>query len=313
MKKVDKSKLKKILIGRQFTDGLILKTVIYSLLIGISFIFLYPILFMIITSVKSLEDLLNPTVSWIPTRIAFENYIEAFKLMNMGDRFLDSVKVSVLPTIAILISSSLIGYGLARFDFKGKNVVLVLIVITYIMPKPVTLVPSYILYSQYGLLKSLSALIIPSSLGQGINQSIFILIFYQFFKMTPKVLDEAAQVDGAGPFTVFIRIAIPMAKPAFLVVGLYSIIWHWNELYITERYLQEAYMTLPQVIEQFKSMFENSMPVEDGIDYSQIGLVFNESIQFAATLISITPLVILYLFTQKYFIESIDRTGITGE
>lgn len=313
MKPSLKTRLKKKLFGMEMTDGILSKVIIYALLVGLGFVFIYPLAFMLVVSLKSLDDLMNPTILWIPSRLAFENYVEAFEVMKLWNRLFDSILISVLPTMAILISSSLIAYGLARFRFPGRKLILILLVVTYLTPKAVTLVPSYILFKDLGLLKSLSSFIVPSMLGQGLFQSIFILILYNFFRMVPKPLDEAAQIDGASPLRIFLTIAIPIAKPAFLVVGLYSVVWHWNELYLTELFLQDAYMTLPQVIEQFKALFETSSPDTTGMDYSEIGLVFNESIQFAATLISIVPLLLLYLFTQKYFVESADRVGIAGE
>lgn len=308
-----KTKVRRRLLGMEMTDGLIARIAIYLLLAGLGFIFVYPLLFMLVNSLKSLDDLINPTIHWVPSRLAFENYVEAFNVLNLWGRLLDSLQVSILPTIAIILSSSLIGYGLARFRFPGRRLIMVLLVVTYLVPKAVTLVPSYILFSDLGLLKSLSSFILPSLFGQGLYQSIFILILFNFFRMVPRALDEAAQIDGASPFQIFLTIAIPIAKPAFIVVGLYSVVWHWNELYLTDQYLQDAYMTLPQAIEYFKTLFQSSNPEASGVDYSQIGMVYNESVQFAATIISIVPLLVLYLFTQRFFVESADRVGIAGE
>lgn len=302
-------KTKKTLLGMNEKDGLLLKILVYALLIGIGYVFLYPILTMIVDSFKSLDDILNPLVNWIPTQLYLENYERANKVLDFFPALLETLYVTVLPSIAQTAVAAVVGYGLARFTFPFKKVIFVLALATFIIPPQVTLIPKYIFFSELNLLGSLNAFVLPAVTGQGINSAIFILIFYQFFRMVPKSLEEAAQLDGAGHFRIFFTIAIPMAVPAFIISFLFSFVWYWNETYLASLYFGNELTTLPLQLQKFVATYTQMFPsgAESSLDK------INESIRMAGTLLSILPLLIVYFFTQKWFVEGVDRSGITGE
>ncbi|MCK7487555.1 MAG: ABC transporter permease subunit [Bacillus subtilis] len=165
----------------------------------------------------------------------------------MKRRFGASLEVSLLPTIATVVSSALIGYGLARFKFPGRKLVLGLMLFLFLIPQILTYIPTTVLYNDLKflgidlkLMNSIRAFVIPALLGNGIRQTIFILIFYQFFRIIPQELFEAANVDGSSTLRTFFTIAIPMAGPAFLICGLYSFVWYWNETTLAEPTSQAA-------------------------------------------------------------------------
>jgi multiple sugar transport system permease protein len=144
-------------------------------------------------------------------------------------------------------------------------------------------------------------------LGQGVNSTILILIFQNFFNLIPKSLDEAAMIDGAGPFRVFIHIGLKLSFSTVLVVFLFAFVWNWNETYVTGTLLRSGLQLLPSKLSLFDSEFESA------VSSSGSAFKLNEAYKMAATFISIAPLLILYSFVQKRFIEGIENTGITGE
>ncbi len=300
-------------MGSKEKEGFIKQFVVYALLICIGFIYIYPILYMISSSLMNLDDLLDSSINWIPSTFALSNYAQAAASMEFWKSLGMSIIVAGVPTLLNVLSCSIVGYGLARFEFPGKKIILGIIIFAFILPSQITMIPTYELYSNIRLLNTLWSFIIPSMLAQGINSSIFILIFFQFFKQVPKVLIEAAQIDGAGYFKSFARISLPSAAPAILTVFLFSFVWYWNESYLTKMYVtgvmvESKWSTLVVMLDKFASNFSS---------YSQTAAsgatTLNESISMAGTMLSILPVLLLYFVLQRYFVESIDRVGITGE
>jgi multiple sugar transport system permease protein len=310
-KKLDRytTKAKRILLGMQGTDGLLFKLLIYTLLIGIGFVYLFPLLTMGSYSFKSLDDILNPIVNWIPTEFYLGNYEKANNVMKFFKTLFETLYVTALPSIAQTAVAAVVGYGFARFQFRGKNILLVLVLATFIIPPQVTMIPRYVLFNDLGILGSIQAFLFPAILGQGINSAIFILIFYQFFRMVPKALEEAAQLDGAGHFRIFFTIAIPLAAPAFIISFLFSFVWYWNETYLAALYFGDSLTTLPLQLEKFVATYERMFPVVEGIEGNHL----NEGIKMAGTMLTIVPLLVVYFITQRWFVEGVDRSGITGE
>lgn len=311
MAAITKKRIKRLMFGNVEEDGLLTKIILYVILIGISFIFLYPILQMAIKSFMGLEDLIDPNVIWIPSKLVGENYERAALALEFWDRFWDSMLVSLVPTICAVISSALIAYGFAQFNFPGKNILFALVIAVFLIPSVLLSIPTFVIYNNLGLLKSLKAYIYPALTGFGIRQPVFIFIFYQFFKMLPYELSESAEVDGANAFQVFMKIAVPSAIPAFVICILYSFVWYWNETSLAATYLRGEYTTLQMAVSDFERIYRELFP-GGNVGMSQVGQSFNESVLFAGTMLSILPLLILYAFTQKWFVESADRAGIAG-
>ncbi|RAO99589.1 ABC transporter permease [Petrotoga sp. 9PW.55.5.1] len=285
------------------------KIVIYLLLLIIGFAYLYPLFFMISTSFMDMDDLVNPTVQWIPTKLYLNNFKIASNVLNVGDSLINSIIMAGVPAILQTISSALIGYAFARFEFPLKKLWLGLLLFTFLLPVQVTLIPKYIMFSNYGMINTPLTSFLPALFGQGIRSTIFILIFYQFFSSYPKSIDEAAQIDGANHLTIFLRIAIPMSVPAIVVSILFSFVWYWNETYLSSLFFGNSIQTLPMRLQSFVDAYSRMYPVSD----ASLANRLNEGIRMAATLITIVPLILLYLLLQKQFVESVDRTGITGE
>lgn len=313
-KEINRDKIRKFLWGSKEKQGFIKQLFIYGLLICIGFIYLYPLLYMISNSFMNQEDLLDTSINWIPSSFYLENYIQAATSMDYWKSFLHSIVVAGIPTILNVVICSLVGYGFARFNFKGKKLLMGLLIFSYILPPQITMMPTYVLYSDLKLTGTLWSFVLPALTGQGINAPIFILIFYQFFRQVPKVLIEAAQIDGAGYLKSFFKISVPSAVPAIITVFLFSFVWYWNESYLTQLYVSGVYVkgswtTLIVKLKSFDANYNAALAnVVEGVTQSN-----NEAIRMAGTMLSILPVLAMYFILQRYFVESIDRTGITGE
>lgn len=307
-----KEKLHRFVFGTREKDGIGKQIVVYGLLICIGFVYIYPILYMISTSFMNRDDLLDTSVKWIPSSLYLANYMDAASSMNFWSTFAKGIAIAALPTICNVIICMMVGYGFAKYDFKGKKLMMGILIFTYILPSQVTMIPTYVLYNKFGILGTLWTFILPALFGNGLNAPIFILIFYQFFRQVPKVLMEAASIDGAGHLKTFFRIAVPSAIPAIVTVVLFSFVWYWNESYLTELYVQglstkSVWTNLVIRLKDFDESFNTKASVGD------VATALNESVRMAATTLSILPLFVMYLILQKQFVESIDRAGITGE
>lgn len=267
---------------------------------------------MISTSFMNRDDLLDTSVKWIPSSFYLANFKDAAVSMNFWSSFGKGILIAGLPTLANVVMCMIIGYGFARYNFKGKKIMMGILIFSYILPAQVTMIPTYVLYNDMGILGTLWTFLLPAIFGNGLNAPIFILIFYQFFRQIPKVLMEAAAIDGAGHFKAFFRIAVPSAMPAIVTVVLFSFVWYWNESYLTELYVQgnstsSIWTNLVVQLSNFDESFNTKAQV------GSTATSLNESVRMAATTLSILPLLIMYLILQKQFVESIDKAGITGE
>lgn len=301
------------MLGSKDREGFLKQFLVYALLICIGFIYVYPILHMVSSSLMTLDDLLDSSIKWLPSSFNLSNFEQAAKSMDFWNALWQSIVIAGVPTICNLISCSVTGYALARFDFRGKKVVMGIIILSFVLPSQITMIPTYVLYSKLGILNTVWAFILPALFGQGFKAPIFILIFWQFFRQIPKALIEAARIDGAGHFKSFFKVALPSATPAFITVALFSFVWYWNESYLTELYIhgvygQSEWTTLVVQLDNFAANYSSYAQTA-----TNAATNLNESINMAGTLLSILPLTILYFVLQRHFVESIDRTGITGE
>ena len=317
-----KNKARKLLFGTRSKSGILFLTFVYIMLIALGFIYLYPILRMFVTSFMSLDDLLDDSVKWIPTHISLGNYKQALEVMKFRENIGPTLLLSVVPSLFQTAISAITGYGFARYHFRGKSFLMLLVLLTFVVPPHVMMVPRYLMYSDYKMIGTMKVLIYPAMLGQGLNSTIFILIFTQFFRQTPASLEEAARVDGAGDLRIFLTIAVPLAVPAFVVSILFSFVWYWNETYFSSLFLgsanignQKSISTILMELMRFEDNYKKYIQQVSGSwsTGTSADTVVNEAIRMAGTMVSILPLLIVYFLLQRYFVESIERTGITGE
>lgn len=282
---------------------------LYFLLIGIGFVYLYPIIYMIIISLMPTKDLINPTIRWIPTQLDLSNFKQVWGVLEYPVSFATTVLFSVVCSLLQTISCALAGYALARYPVPLKRFWFFIVVMIFLIPANVVTIPRYVLFNNYNLIGSVLAMILPAALGQGVKSSIFVLIFWQAFSSYPRSFDEAAQLDGAGRLRVFLRIALPMAVPTIILSLLFSLVWYWNETAQTGMYVGGNLKTLPLQLQKFNSLFKSAYPVSFGDETNRL----NERFQMAATILVVCPLMIFYIFVQKKFVKGIEASGITGE
>lgn len=302
-------RLRAFLFGSRTHYGLVFTILLYAVLIAIGFVYLYPLLFMFVTSIKSPSDLLNPMVQWVPTEFYTGNYEKAFRVLDYPTKLTASILISVVPALLQTFIASLIGYGLARYRFWGKSLIFALILATFIIPPQNTIIPQMLAYRDLGLLGSPWALILPAIMGQGYKSAIFILIFYQTYISLPKVLEEAARLDGASDLRIFLSIAVPSALPAYIISFIFSTVWYWNETFLTFIFLEGGVTTLPMQLSRFVQAYENLYPPGVVNIFDRL----NEAVKMSGTFLNILPLLVMYFILQKWFVESVERSGITGE
>lgn len=302
-------RIRGLLFGTGQSSGLLFKAILYALLITIGFVYLQPLLFMFINSIKSPDDLLNPMVQWVPTELYTGNYTRAYRVLDYPNTLLASILMSTVPSLLQTAVASIVGYGLARYRFWGKSLVFLLILSTFLLPPQNTIIPQMLNYRDLGLLGNPLALILPALFGQGFRSAIFILIFYQNFISLPKALEESARLDGASDLRIFLTIAIPSALPAFIVSFIFSVVWYWNETFMTVIFLGGGVTTLPMQLSRFAQAYENLYPAGVVNIFDRL----NEAVKLSGTFLNILPPLVLYFLLQRWFVESVEMTGLTGE
>lgn len=296
------------------------------ILLSIGFIIIYPLIYTIVTSLQSKYAFLNSTRIWIPTEFAIaENYAAAFDAMDYMKSLWSTFKNELISATLEIATCAIAAYGLARFDFKLKKLYTAILFLTILVPDMMILIPRMINYSHldlfgiFGLFHKISGIDIrpniidtpwsfwlPSIFGVGLRSGILIYIYIQFFKGLPQELEEAAWVDGAGPFKTFLSIALPSSGVVILTVTVFSMIWHWNDSLLPGMYLSNSFPLARQIArlpETLGSKYHIILSARDpqGIGYLMAGCV-----------LFIVPMLVMYMIIQHWFIESIDRVGITG-
>ncbi len=292
------------------------KIIIYFLLICIGYIYLEPIFQMVSKSLMSPEDIINPSVEWIARHPTITNFKVAAQVLKMPKSLINSILFSAGMATLQTVVAAMAGYALSRYKFKFRNFWFGMILLAFIIPTTLLTIPRLMIFinAQEIIGTQLIGTPIPqllmAVLGQGVNGTILILIFWNFFNLIPYSLDEAAMIDGAGPFQVFFHIAMKLSVATVLTVFLFAFVWNWNETYQTSTFLGGTIDLLPAKLSVFNSQFESASTSGIGTNGTY---KINEAYKMAATLISIAPLLILYACVQRQFIQGIENTGITGE
>jgi len=277
---------------------------VYLLLIDIAFAFLLPVIYMASTSLMTVQDFLDPGVYWIPRQVYWDNIVLAFQSMNYLVGLKNSATIVFFGTLGQIISCSLAGYGFARYRFPGRDFLFMMVLFTFIVPPQTIIVPLFILYRELGWIDTFLPFTVPAFLSHGLRGSLLVLIFRQFFMRQPYELEEAAYIDGCSPWRTYAQIMLPLARPALLVVFLFSLVWHWNDYYEPTMYLMKPQnFTVPL---RLRILQQGLQEITGG----QAGELFNEPLMMAACFLVVLPPLILYLMTQRFFVESIERTGL---
>lgn len=266
----------------------------YLLLLPFSILFLIPFLWSVSTALKSLDQAFLFPPKWIPDPIMWENFIKGWQAAPFGRFFLNTTIITVLAVLGTVLSSSIVAYGFARLESFDKNILFLLLLSTMMLPGQVTMIPVYILFKNLGWLNTFLPLIVPSWFGGG---AFNIFLFRQFFLTIPKEFDDAAKVDGAGYFTIFWKIILPLSKPVLITITIFSIIYHWNDFLGPLIYLDK--------LEKF-TIAIGLRYFQDNYQATQINLMM------AVSLIALLPILVLFLIAQRFFIKGIVLSGLKG-
>jgi multiple sugar transport system permease protein len=290
-----------------------------AFIIGISFIILRPLLIKVISSFMSASDILDPTTKWIPRSLGLENYRVALDLMKYPQRFLNSFLLSACTSVAQLVSCTVVGYGFARYKFRGREFFFALVVFTLIVPPQLLMIPMYLNFrffnplhvfgrSGVNLLNSYWPFVLTSLTGTGFRNGLFIYVMRQFFAGMSNELEEAANVDGAGALRTFLTIMLPNAVPAMVIVFVFSFVWQWNDLFYTQLYVSEGDLLPFSLLELHNLIRFYTLEQWNLVAPTEyVSIVSN-----TAMLAFISPLLLFYACLQRFFIESIERTGLVG-
>ena len=315
--------LNKIRLQLQKTGGKILVDVIrYLILIGFAYILFYPFLFMALNSLKTASDWLDPTVEWFPKRITFDNYKAAGMVLDYFASLFSTFKNQIVAALISFFSCALIGYGLARFDFAGKKLLTGIMILCILIPDPMLMIASYSNFQHFdlfGILGFFSKITgaelrpnmintpfvfwVPALLGTGLKNGLFIYIYSQFFKGLPKELEEAAWIDGAGPFKTFLRIVLPSSGAASVTVLVFAVVWYYNDYYQAQIYLADKF-PLSVMLANFTAHLTSEITTQFKMSLG--------SLLLTGCFVSIVPLLIYFLVLQRRFVQSIATCGIVG-
>lgn len=302
------------------------------LLFILSFVILFPLMKTISRAFMPFMQYFDPGVVWIPKSLTLQNIIAAAGTMGYGNAILHTGILCLGCAALQVASSAVIGYGFARFRFPCRGLMFGLVILTIVVPTSLTFIPmmmQYRFFNWFGLEPVLSwiaslfgaelqtnllgtywTFFLPSALGVGVRSGLFIYIFRQFFRNVPKELEEAAKIDGCGPWATFLKVMLPNAGNSAITVFLFSIVWHWNETMMTNAFFPKN-KTLAVQVQNLHSSIEAA--VSAGY-YESVGRNWasGSGMRYGALILFLVPVLLLYIFAQRYFIEGVESSGIKG-
>lgn len=286
----------------------------------VCYLFLFPLIYLIVSAVQDPVAAMDLSVIWVPNKLTLWNFKSAIKLLNFGRAATVSILLSVFGTLATLISCAMAGYGLARFNFAEKKLAFIMVLILIIIPPQTTSMSVYLNFrffdplgiigvitgTSLNLIGSPISLVLPAVFASGIRSGLAIFIFRQFFMGQPKELEEAAMIDGCGPFKTYYKVMLPLSSPAIITISVLTFVWYWNDSFFSTMFFTTDNGPLAAQIEFLRNNFLQD--ANNAIYSSQQ----QKGILAAAAILCIVPPLVLYVIIQRKFSESIERTGIVG-
>ncbi len=267
----------------------------FLILFGLCFVILYPLIFMLSTAFRPNEQMNDPSVVWIPKSFTLDNIKDVWGVMKFEDTVVNTVILNLVASVLQVITCSITGYGFARFKFKGKGILFGIVVLMIIVPPQITTIPLYLQYAYFkpewlakvftlgkstSLINSGWTMYLPALFANGLRAGLFIFIFRQFFRGLPKELEDA--------------------------VFLFSIVWYWNDYYVSSSFFTQN-DTVALMLKNLNTNLTQQLFDGQAVSVRQI-IVWLE----AGCLLSITPILVMYVFLQRYFIEGVERSGLAN-
>lgn len=299
----------------------------FLILFGLCFIILYPLIYMVSCAFRAQGDMNDPTVMWIPRHFTLKILQQTWNAMDYGKTLANTLFLNIGCSLIQVATCAVTGYGFARFKFRFKNLLFGIVIMMILVPNQIIAMPQYMEFrtffglqpiikemfgneagAAFNLIDSGWTMYLPAMTANGIRAGLMIFIFRQFFKGLPKELEDAAYLDGCGPFMTFLKVMVPNAASSFLTVFLFSVVWYWNDYYVSSTFFtQNSTMALMLknldkrlLLELFGTATVSVSPREQ--------ILWME----AGCLLAVTPLLLMYIFLQKYFTEGIERSGLVG-
>lgn len=310
-------------VRMQRTGKLLGRIVFYVVCLCLAYQLLYPVLYMISMSIREPSDMNDPSIIWVAKHFTLDNFADAIKSMNFWNAFRVSLTLCIVCGVLDVFSCAIAGYGFARFDFWGKKALFVLVIFTMVVPTQTLVLPLYMrwryadfggivgLFSEQGfvnLIGTLWPLIIPAALAMGVRSGLYIFIYRQFFINLPVALEDAAYIDGAGPYRTFFSIMLPNIKNAIITVFLFSFVWNWGEYYLSKQFLgstDRSIMVALSAIRRDLASLSSLAGTQIGSNPEKVATRV-----MAGCLLTAAPMLIMFIFTQRFLADSIEHIGI---
>ncbi|MBE6548024.1 MAG: carbohydrate ABC transporter permease [Ruminococcaceae bacterium] len=342
-----KERLKAKFINTYFIKNVVFKLFRVIFLLGIAYVILYPFITKIAGSFMSREDFVDVTVMLIPKNFTLDTYKAVWTDLGYLEAFKNTLLLSLACAVLQTFACCLIAYGLAKYKFKGNKILFLLVVLTMIIPHRTLEFSLEMAFKNFDILGIISFLsggvisglnvfgsgeiaathsinllgtvwpmIILSVTGLAFKNGLYIFMLRQFFRGIPDSLEESAYIDGSGDFRTFLQIIIPMSVPMMITVFLFSFCWQWTDLFYTNLFFDPAYYKNPEEEINFLSKLYTGVSAGriEALDYEYEGrALYEQATRNTCFLMAIAPLVVLYVFLQRYLVEGIERSGLTAE
>jgi multiple sugar transport system permease protein len=271
--------------------GAFQRVVIYIVLLVALIMIMFPLAWMVSASLKPNSQIFTYPPKWIPWPPLFLNYPKGLEILNFGVGLRNTLLIAIPCVIGQVFSCSLVGYGLARFQFRGRDAIFVMVLATMMLPSQVTFIPTYIIFSRLGLVDTFWPFWLPAwAATSGFN----IFLFRQFFQAISTEIEDAARIDGASDFDIYWRIIMPLSRPALTAVALFAFVAYWNDFFAPLIYLpSESHRTLQLLLMRFRTHYTT--------DWGPM---------MAAQVVISLPPILVFFFAQRYFIQGVVFTGI---
>jgi multiple sugar transport system permease protein len=268
---------------------------VYALLLLGSAFFLFPLVWMAGTSLKTIEEAGRSQLHLLPSVPQWQNYAKLLRDESFYRAYTNSTFIVALVLLGTVTSVSLVAFSFSRLQWKGRNVVFALMMSTLMLPYQATLVPQYVMFHELGWIRTFNPITLPGFFAGG---AALVFLLRQFMLGLPSELDEAAMIDGANPLQVWWYVIMPLSRPAVATISVFLFVGQWNNLMMPLIYLQKpALYTMPIYVAQKLNLQEAPLPWQDVM---------------AASVLFVIPVLVVFLFTQRYFIEGISTTGVKG-
>lgn len=312
----------KIMHAGKKAGSIAYKLVRAVMLCGIAYYILYPILEKCLAAFMSIEDLYDKSVGIIPRHWTIENIILVMKNIKFSSSAFNSLCLCVVSVLTQVLSCTLVGYGFARFEFRGKKILFAAVILVLVIPVEVIITPLYLNYryfdvfgifklvtgSSLNLLDSIWPFVINGLTCMGLRCGLYIYLIRQFYRGVPKELEEAAAIDGAGYLTTFLRVMLPTGRPMIFVIAIFSLVWQWTDAFYPNWFYSSSSVMAVQV----QSLAENLSIAQKLAGVTNLDTMLTNMLDGIGTLLLTVPLIVVYMLTHKNLIGGIERSGIVG-